>query len=343
MSTRPATATGGGATTNVLESENPGPIQVDDALEDADSAIASTLSSYTRPLTSSALDYPIEHGRRYHAFRPGSYSMPNDQHEMDRLDLMHEVFTRALGRQLHLAPIDLARTHRVLDMGTGTGIWALDFADQHPGIEVLGNDLSPIQPFWIPPNVKFEVDDIESPWSYHAPFDFIFSRYLVSAIRDWPSLVRNVFDNLRPGGWVEFQDYEMMVRSDDGTLTEQSSTHKWIHLEVEATLRAGREPNPGPQLEGWVRDAGFVNITHRVFKLPLGAWPKDKVLKEIGLFNLMACLYGLEAFSLRLMCDVLGWDEPQVHALVAQVRSELKTQRIHGYNNFHVVYAQKPY
>jgi len=125
----------------------------------------------------------------------------------------------------------------------------------------------------------------------------------------------------------------MMVRSDDGTLRKQSSTHKWISLEIEATLRAGREPNPGPQLEGWVRDAGFVNITHRVFKLPLGPWPKDRVMKEIGLFNLAACLFGLEAFSLRLMCDVLGWDEPQVHALVDQVRSELEAQRIHGYNN----------
>lgn len=40
---------------------------------------------------------------------------------MDRLDLMHEVFTRAVGG-LHLAPIDVTKTRRVLDMGTGTGV-----------------------------------------------------------------------------------------------------------------------------------------------------------------------------------------------------------------------------
>lgn len=35
-------------------------------------------SSYTASLASSAVDYPVEHGRRYHAFRPGSelYSPP---------------------------------------------------------------------------------------------------------------------------------------------------------------------------------------------------------------------------------------------------------------------------
>ncbi|WYZ43908.1 hypothetical protein EsH8_VII_000344 [Colletotrichum jinshuiense] len=35
---------------------------------------------------------------------------------------------------------------RVLDIGTGSGIWAMDFADEHPEAEVLGVDLSAIQP-----------------------------------------------------------------------------------------------------------------------------------------------------------------------------------------------------
>lgn len=33
----------------------------------------------------------------------------------------------------------------VIDIGTGTGIWAIDFADEHPESEVIGTDLSPIQ------------------------------------------------------------------------------------------------------------------------------------------------------------------------------------------------------
>lgn len=125
----------------------------------------------------------------------------------------------------------------------------------------------------------------------------------------------------------------MLIRSDDDTLTQESNMYRWIQLEIEATTKVGREPNPGPKLERWVRDAGFVNIKHHVFKLPLGHWPKDQVLKEIGLLNIANCLNGLEAFSMRLMCDVLGWTEEEVHKLLAKVRREMMAQQIHGYNN----------
>lgn len=29
-----------------------------------------------------------------------------------------------------------------------------DFADDHPGANVIGTDISPIQPKWVPPNLK---------------------------------------------------------------------------------------------------------------------------------------------------------------------------------------------
>lgn len=48
--------------------------------------------------------------------------MPNDEKEMDRLDLHHHMVVLALGKKLFTAPIDKAKTHRVLDIGTGTGI-----------------------------------------------------------------------------------------------------------------------------------------------------------------------------------------------------------------------------
>lgn len=29
-----------------------------------------------------------------------------------------------------------------------------DFADEYPNAEVIGTDISPIEPFWVPPNLK---------------------------------------------------------------------------------------------------------------------------------------------------------------------------------------------
>jgi hypothetical protein len=45
----------------------------------------------------------------------------------------------------------------------------------------------------VPENVHFEVDDVEQQWAYDAPFDFIHSRCMGNAIRDWPKLVKQSF------------------------------------------------------------------------------------------------------------------------------------------------------
>ncbi|KAF8241273.1 hypothetical protein K440DRAFT_474769, partial [Wilcoxina mikolae CBS 423.85] len=64
----------------------------------------------------------------------------------------------------YLAP--LKDPQRILDVGTGTGIWAVDVADKYPAAEVIGADLRYVTPAWIPPNCKFEVDDAEPTWTF---------------------------------------------------------------------------------------------------------------------------------------------------------------------------------
>jgi ubiquinone/menaquinone biosynthesis C-methylase UbiE len=83
---------------------------------------------------------------------------------------------------------------RVLDVGTGTGIWAIDFADEFPHTTVSGTDLSPIQPALVPPNCIFEVDDARDLWTYPANyFDFIHIRGLFGSISDWPQLYKQAY------------------------------------------------------------------------------------------------------------------------------------------------------
>lgn len=103
-------------------------------------------SRYTASLTSSIERYPIENGRRYHAFKDGNYFMPNDESELDRLDLSHQMFKIAMGDKLYMAPVGKPAT--MLDIGTGTGIWAIEMGDDFPDSEIIGTDLSPTQPTW---------------------------------------------------------------------------------------------------------------------------------------------------------------------------------------------------
>ncbi|KAI4275155.1 MAG: hypothetical protein L6R38_005941 [Xanthoria sp. 2 TBL-2021] len=182
----------------------------------------------------------------------------------------------------------------------------------------------------VPPNVKFEVDDCEEPWTFREKFDLIHIRYLAAAIADWPKLISQAFQFTKPGGYSEFQDYDIVFYSEDGTLTDDLPIQKWITTFIQAARDFGREPCPGPRLAGLMRDAGFQNVQEKKYKVPIGPWPKDKHLKTIGAWNLVQMENGLEGFTLRLFTQTLGWKSEEVHVLLANVRKDLRNPRIHA-------------
>lgn len=56
-----------------------------------------------------------------------------------RLDVVNEFTFLIMGGRTHLAPLG-SEHRRVLDLGTGSGIWAVDFAQENPETEVVGID-----------------------------------------------------------------------------------------------------------------------------------------------------------------------------------------------------------
>ena len=107
---------------------------------------------------------------------------------------MHAMMYIIYDGKLHLAP--LHTPHRVLDVGAGSGIWCIDFADIYPSAEIIGVDLSANLPTSVPPNVRFEVDDLEDDWTFAYPFDYIHSRYMAGSIKDWPRLMKQCFESV---------------------------------------------------------------------------------------------------------------------------------------------------
>ncbi|EXM05392.1 hypothetical protein FOIG_03987 [Fusarium odoratissimum NRRL 54006] len=281
-----------------------------------DTAFEDDAESSTASISSSILECRKFQGRTFHSERYNTeYFTPNDEQQRDSIDITHHVLTLLLDGNLTLVPLkDSIR--RVLDVGTGTVIWAIDFADEHPNVEVIGTDLSPIQPSWVPPNVKFELEDATKDWSWpENHLDLVHVRFLIGAIADWGTLFKEASHCCKPGGFVESGEINPTFYSDDGTIDDAEALQTWNRLVIESGKGFGRSFTDIENDVQLFRDAGLVDLQSFDFKVPIGGWPKDeyqvcfpchpfKVQVYIGIYSWLGLLLDdqaaeyLEEFSM---------------------------------------------
>ncbi|KAL2826333.1 S-adenosyl-L-methionine-dependent methyltransferase [Aspergillus pseudoustus] len=292
-------------------------------------------------LRSSILEHRYENGRRYHAYRPGAYWGPNDEQAQNHLDIGHHLHNLLTGGKLYLAPI-ADNVRKVLDIGTGTGIWAIDFADIHPSATVIGTDLSPIQPSWVPPNVQFVIEDCTEEWLYEKEsLDYIHIRGMYGSVGDWDALYKKAYKHLKPGGYIEHWEQSVQAKSEDGT-TSGTVYEEWAELAWRAGDAFGKTLRIVDESKHRISKAGFTDVVEKRFKCPIGPWAADPTLKKMGSFNRLQQEEGLEGYAMYLFTTYLGWTREDVGVLLGRMRTVLRDPKIHAYQEYSAVWARKP-
>ncbi|KAK2469676.1 hypothetical protein H9L39_18491 [Fusarium oxysporum f. sp. albedinis] len=247
--------------------------------------------------------------------------------------IQHTVIIDVFEGQLHLAPIS-PKPRRVLDVGTGPGAWALWpwlVAQKHPYCSVLAVDIDPVQPPYTRSNCSFMAMDITHDWDFTGggDFDFIHIRQL-GDIQDKKKLVQSTFDNLKPGGWVEFTEWIAILQSPNHSL-DGTAFRKWNDLLEQGMRSFGTTLYYPNKFKPLLQETGFEHIIETRNGAPTNACYPGKKLQRIGHLMTQNWLLVLEPLTMPVFTQALGWSPDQVKSFLVDVRKEIGNTQYHSF------------
>jgi SAM-dependent methyltransferase len=219
--------------------------------------------------TTPARRFLVFGGRRHLADAP--YLLPKDDQEINRLDFQHYMFRYVL-RGNFLAPI--GQPSSILDVGCGTGRWAIEMATQFPNANVVGVDLVPppvdeMRPEQRPDNYAFVQGNVLQGLPFtDATFDFVHQRLLYAAVPagQWQGVVNELARVTRPHGWVELLEGSAVMH---GGGPGWANFSRWGDA---ASERRGIDIHAGQRLGAFLQAAGLRRVEFREIRLPVGDW-----------------------------------------------------------------------
>jgi SAM-dependent methyltransferase len=216
--------------------------------------------------TTAKMSQPVSDTRAY--LEDSDYQLPKDEEEDFRLNFQHYALYHAIGNH-YVAPIT-PPLPLILDVGTGTGIWASEMARLFPSSLVVGIDLSDRS--FKPPaqeNCLLRVGNVLTGLPFPDEFfSFTHQRLLVAGITaaNWPRVVHELVRVTRVNGWVELVE--------TGSLTDGAgpATARMQELLVTVSQTMGFDGEMVRHLGDLLTQEGLQRVETQQIPIPVGDW-----------------------------------------------------------------------
>ncbi len=194
------------------------------------------------------------------------YLLAHDGAEQNRLEFQH-FFLKGILQTNYLVSLDAPTA--ILDVGSGTGRWVIEMAQEFPRTRITGIDIAPIPVHTMPSNAQFVQQDILKGLPFPSDsFDYVHARLLVAAIpvTVWPTLLREYIRVTRPGGWIE------LFEGGTTFLNQGPHTQEFLSWWEQVSKKRGIDASLMGQLPGLMQDAQLQNVLGRLLHVPVGKW-----------------------------------------------------------------------
>ncbi|KAK8119833.1 uncharacterized protein PG998_004459 [Apiospora kogelbergensis] len=214
---------------------------------------------------------------------------------------------------------------RVIDVGTGTGVFLKTLAEQVPSIRPAGQR---------PPAGRRRHQALPQEMNMEGSYDLVHARLQFFSWRkdEWPTVVRAMVALLKPGGHILWHEGGWHGWQ---TIPPSLAFDEYLGHEIRRTMALGREPIPVFKLPGWFKDAGLRDIGKEVFNVL-----QDEKIQRLGADVLYTVCYQ-SALGVADQGDTPGLaTRERVHELFRQIKIDFDAGLVG--QEFRWVWGRKP-
>ncbi|KAJ7913862.1 S-adenosyl-L-methionine-dependent methyltransferase [Mycena leptocephala] len=200
---------------------------------------------------------------RHSAMVQSTYTLKTAQEieEKNRLDELHFALRELLDDKICFAPIyNGPSPTRILELGCGTGAWAIDAANDFPDAKVVAADVSPtLQGVLLPKNVNFQILDVTQNFPFEeGSFDVVHARLLLMHVPNAKDVLERAAKLVKPGGWFVLEEVNLHTLIESGG----PATSRVVALWSEILEARGADGDIGRKMEPIIKNTGSFSEVH---------------------------------------------------------------------------------